>query len=150
MPWPGAGPRAGLRMREQLAGRRVERVDDQLIDAQIGNDHKAIVGRGCSRVRVRPLLALWVGAAALMLNEVGRRAKRAIGRDAVDADAARAVIRRQQPSAGRVERQMAGRVAATELMIDWLDRPRISVEAKRVNTRLSRGGVAADEQQLLR
>ena len=66
----GAGLGLAVAVWAQLAGGRVEGINHQLVQAQIGDDSIAIVGGDDARVRVSGFLAPGIRPVPVVFNEV--------------------------------------------------------------------------------
>ena len=87
-----AGSDFRRRLRDELAIFVVDRIDEHLVDAQVGGKGVFVVGGDHNRVGMWPLLAAWVDRRTLVLDEIRSRAERAIFADWQDGDAAAAVV----------------------------------------------------------
>ena len=110
--WRGPEPGFDLRVRRriwrQLSLHVVEFVDEHVVEAEIGDEREAIVGRRADPVRVRGLLALFVEAVAAVLHEAARDAEAAVGLDLERGDAAAVVVGDEDEATRFVERDEAG------------------------------------------
>src|SRR5882724_13603583 len=91
------------------AGGRVEMVEQHFVQAEIGNQQKAIVGRGFYPVSVRAFLAFFVGAeGAGVLHERGVFAELTVRENGKDYDISGAVVGNENVFAGAIEGDVAG------------------------------------------
>ena len=111
------GPRAGSRIEKRwIVGREsaigvVIAIDQDLVEAAIGHQGKAIVGRKSGAVRMRALLpGFWTDS--VVLSETGDFPELAIRLNGHQSQAAAAVVRRQQSFARLVHRDVSGALAA--------------------------------------
>src|SRR6266516_5774277 len=125
-PWTSARPCGGVRVRAQPTRRWVERVHQQGIHPQVGYDHEALVWREGRRMGVWSLLTLGVRSATMVLNQVGHLPQRTLWQNRQHTHGARAIVGDQQPLPSRVDIKMARPVAATHLVVDRLDTPRLT------------------------
>ena len=101
--WTGAGRRdrgERRRRRRDRPGRRVDAIDEHLIEAEVGDVEELPRRIGRDAVRVRSLLPIRVDARALVLDERRRRLQRAVGRHRIGGDAAAAVVGGEHHLAG--------------------------------------------------
>ncbi len=131
--WRGPAPAAILVNGGLLGGEPSHLVGQNLIQPEIGHEHRLAVRREHRGVAVRAGLTPAIHARALMLHEGGRFAQRAIVMHGVFGDAAAAVVRDVQEFAGRVQRQVAGTIAAGRHGIQQLQLAGLGVHGERTD-----------------
>src|SRR5580692_11420286 len=111
--WPSA--RHGshdLWIAAQGSARRIESVHQQLIEPQVRDNHKMIVGRKHRGVSVRPLLALFIHARSFMLDERRGFTEAAVLQQRKYGDASAIVIGNQRVFPAAIQRNVRGPFAA--------------------------------------
>src|SRR6266478_8377941 len=86
----------------------VEAIDEDFVEAEIGSEREAIVGRGFDPVGMGTFLAVFVDAGAGVLDESGGGSQAAVFADGECGDAATVIVCDEDKLAGLVERDMAG------------------------------------------
>jgi hypothetical protein len=125
MPRSGGGRDLGERrlVRGEPPARRVERVDQHLVEPEVGHECEAVRRVEVDRVRVRAFLSPGVGAPATMLDRRRGRAEPAVPLDRQAAHAAAAVVRHQHVLALPVDDQVARARAGRQLLVQRGQRP---------------------------
>ena len=136
---PGAGSNLGERriVRLQRAVLRVEAIDEDLVETEIGHEGEAIGRVDPDAVRVGLCLALGIDAAALMLDRGGALAEAPIRVEPDDRDAAALVVGDQDIAVRRIERDVARVGAPARLLVDQREAARLRIDAERAD-RLAR------------
>src|ERR1700733_60903 len=90
----------------QSSPRRIEAVHQQLIEPQVRNNYKTIVGRECRSVSVRPLLAFLIHTRSFVLHERRGFTEAAILLQRKYGDVSAIVIGNQYVSAAAIQRNV--------------------------------------------
>ncbi len=93
-----------------LAG--VETVDQDAVEAKIGDEQKLVVGRDVDRVGVRAGLAFVIHAGAGVLDERGGFAQRTVVVNGKHGYTSAVIVGGEEPVTGLIESDVAGAVAA--------------------------------------
>ena len=105
-------------VRREFAAGGIDFVDKHFVQAEVAGEGEAIVRAEIHAVRMRAGLALWIDAAAFMLDEAGGLAQFAIGTDRVGGDAAAAVVRQRGHFACGIDIHMTRAAADGAGLID--------------------------------
>jgi len=111
----------GLRgVRREFRAGGVERVDHDLVDAEVAGEGVFAIGADDEAVGVRSFLSLRINAAAAVLEKRHRLAERAVALYRQRGDVASDVVRNEHRFAGGIDIQEAGGRTASRLMIQAL------------------------------
>ena len=110
---------------------RVELVDEDPVEAEVGDDGEAIGLVEVDRVGVRAPLPLGVEDLARVLDEVRSRAELAVGPDRQHGHAAAAVVGDEDVLARGVDHQVARPVADRRLLVELGQLAGLGVEGER-------------------
>ena len=129
---PGAGMELdkGRIVGRERSSRRVETVNEQLIQAQVCRQGKAVVGRGADRVRVRRLLTFGIHALPVVLDESRGLAQPAVLAQRKHSQAAAAVVRDQNVFTRSVERHVAGTRTARGALVQEAELARFRINGE--------------------
>src|SRR5207248_9218042 len=109
---------------------RVKTIDQHLVEAEIGGKGEAIGGVEVDGVGMRPCLPILVYARAAMLHDNGRFAQRAVFANRQHADAAAAVVCREDILAALVNDEVTWSGTARGLLIEQLQIAGCGVDGK--------------------
>ncbi len=121
-------------MRRQLSPRRVERVDEDPVQPEVGRDGVSVRRVQVDRVRMRAGLPPRIGPPAAVLDLRRRRTEPAVGLDRQAAHAAAAVIGHQHVTSLAVDDQVARARAGRQLLVQQLQRPLALVDREGADT----------------